>query len=104
MPNSDLTKKVANFLWPLGVGMLTGWTCLYLFLVYVLTHGGKIQGWHAGVWVLATYLGSWIAIRGERAGEGARVTESGRRKTEGEGQKAEDGVRGLAVGGGWQGF
>jgi len=101
MPNSDLTKKVANFLWPLGVGMLTGWTCLYLFLVYVLTHGGKIQGWHAGVWVLATYLGSWIAIRGERAGEGARVTESGRRKTEGEGQKAEDGVRGLAVGGGW---
>ena len=46
--------RISDYFWPLGVGMLTGWVCLYLFLVYVLTHGGKIQGWHAGVWVLAT--------------------------------------------------
>ena len=101
MPNSDLTKKVANFLWPLGVGMLTGWTCLYLFLVYVLTHGGRIQGWHAGVWVLATYLCTWIAIRGERAEDRARIMESGRRKTGGEGQISEDGNRWSAGGGRW---
>ena len=56
--------------------MLTGWVCLYLFLVYVLTHGGKIQGWHAGVWVLATYLGTWIALQGVRTEAEDRSTES----------------------------
>jgi len=75
--------------------MLTGWVCLYLFLVYVLTHGGKIQGWHAGVWVLATYLGTWIALRGQRAEGSKRMVESGRRETEGEGRKTEDGGRSI---------
>ena len=45
--------------------MLTGWVCLYLFLVYVLTHGGKIQGWQSVVWVLGT-LGGVIAVVGSR--------------------------------------
>jgi hypothetical protein len=63
--------------------MLTGWTCLYLFLVYVLTHKGKIQGWHAGVWVLATFLGTWIAVRGQRMEEGDRSTEDSRHPTSG---------------------
>jgi len=54
----EATKvRFSEYFWPIGVAMLTGWVCLYLFLVYVLTHGGKIQGWHAGVWVLATYWG-----------------------------------------------
>ena len=93
MPNSDLTKRVANLLWPLGMGMLTGWTCLYLLLVYVLTHGGKIQGWHAGVWVLATFLGTWVVARGQGVEDGGQMSEGGGRKTEGEGQKTEDGGR-----------
>ena len=49
--------------------MLTGWVCLYLFLVYVLTHGGKIQGWHAGIWILATFVGTML-VQGYK---GARV-------------------------------
>jgi len=76
--------------------MLTGWTCLYLFLVYVLTHGGRIQGWHAGVWVMATFLGTWVALRGQRAGGRGQMSEGGGRKTEGEGQKTEDGGRSTA--------
>ena len=93
MPSSDLTKRVANLLWPLGVGMLTGWTCLYLFIVYVLTHGGMIQGWHAGVRVLATFLGTWVVARGQGVEDGGQMSEGGGRKTEGEGQKTEDGGR-----------
>ena len=62
--------------------MLTGWVCLYLLLVYVLTHGGKIQGWHAGVWVLATYLGTWIAIRGQRAEDRGQMSGGEGRSTE----------------------
>ena len=54
--------RFSEFLWPLGVGMLTGWVCLYLFLVYVLTHGGKIQGWHAGIWILATFVGTMLVL------------------------------------------
>jgi hypothetical protein len=42
--------------------MLTGWVCLYLFTVYVLTHGGKIQGWHSVVWILATFLGTSLIV------------------------------------------
>ena len=68
--------KISDYFWPLGMGMLTGWVCLYLFLVYVLTHGGKIQGWHAVVWVLATYLGTWIALQGVRTEAEDRSTES----------------------------
>ena len=49
--------------------MLTGWFCLYLFLVYVLTHGGKIQGWHAAVWIVATFVGTML-VQGYK---GARV-------------------------------
>ena len=64
-PDTGLTKRIADLLWPLGVGMLTGWVCLYLFLVYVLTHGGKIQGWQSVVWVLGT-LGGVIAVVGSR--------------------------------------
>ena len=74
--------KIPDYFWPLGVGMLTGWTCLYLFLVYVLTHGGKIQGWHAGVWVMATFLGTWIAVRGQRAGGRGQMSEGGGRSIE----------------------
>ncbi len=85
--------KISDYFWPLGVGMLTGWVCLYLSLVYVLTHGGRIQGWHAGVWVLATYLGTWIAIRGQRAEDRGQMSEGGVRKAEGEGQKTEGGGR-----------
>ena len=102
MPDRSMTKRLGYLLWPLGVGMLTGWTCLYLFMVYVLTHGGKIQGWHAGVWVMATFLGTWIVARGQRAGGmgqmsegGGRKTEGGGRKTEGEGQRTEDGERSI---------
>ena len=91
-----MAKRIGYFLWPLGVGMLTGWVCLYLFLVYVLTHGGRIQGWHAGVWLLATYLGTWIALQGQRAGGRGQMSEGGGRKTEGEGQKTEDGGRSAA--------
>ena len=49
--------------------MLTGWVCLYLFLVYVLTHGGKIQGWHAAIWVVATFVGT-VLVQGSK---GSRV-------------------------------
>lgn len=73
-----MTKRIADLLWPLGVGMLTGWVCLYLFLVYVLTHGGKIQGWHAGVWVVVTFVGTWIVVRGQRTEDGGRSTDSSR--------------------------
>ena len=52
--------------------MLTGWVCLYLFLVYVLTHGGKIQGWHAGVWIVATFVGTFLVVSGRREVEGGR--------------------------------
>ena len=85
--------RISDYFWPLGVGMLTGWVCLYLFLVYVLTHGGKIQGWHAGVWVLTTFLGTWIVARGQMAGGRGQISEGGGRKPEGEGQKTEDGGR-----------
>ena len=74
--------KISDYFWPLGVGMLTGWVCLYLFLVYVLTHGGKIQGWHVGVWVLTTFLGTWITIRGQRAEDRGQMSEGGGRSTE----------------------
>jgi len=93
MPDRSMTKRLGYLLWPLGVGMLTGWVCLYLFLVYVLTHGGKIQGWHSLVWVPATFLGTWIVARGQRAGGMGQMSEGGGRKTEGEGQKTEDGAR-----------
>ena len=62
--------------------MLTGWVCLYLFLVYVLTHGGKIQGWQSVVWVLTTYLGAWIALRGQRAEDRGQMSEGGGRSIE----------------------
>jgi len=88
-----MTKLFGYLLWPLGVGMLTGWVSLYLFLVYVLTHGGRIQGWHAGFWVLTTFLGTWIVARGQRAGGMGQMSEGGGRKTEGEGQRTEDGER-----------
>lgn len=52
--------------------MLTGWVCLYLFLVYVLTHGGKIQGWHAAIWVGATFVGTLLV--GGGLAEGAGIT------------------------------
>jgi hypothetical protein len=64
-------------------------------MVYVLTHGGKIQGWHAGVWVMATFLGTWIVVRGQRAGGRGQMSEGGGRKTEGEGQRTEDGERSI---------
>ena len=59
--------------------MLTGWVCLYLFLVYVLTHGGKIQGWHAGVWVVVTFAGTLIVVGSQRSDVRGRRTEDGGR-------------------------
>ena len=38
-----MAKRIEYFLWPLGVGMLTGWTCLYLFLAQILVHGVKTK-------------------------------------------------------------
>ena len=73
MPDRSMTKRLGYLLWPLGVGMLTGWVCLYLFLVYVLAHGGKIQGWHSLVWVLATFLGTWIVARGQGVEDGGQM-------------------------------
>jgi hypothetical protein len=35
--------KISDYFWPLGVGMLTGWTCLYLFLAQILVHGVKTK-------------------------------------------------------------
>jgi hypothetical protein len=90
-PDNSMTKRAADLFWPLGVGMLTGWVCLYLFLVYVLNHGGRIQGWHAGIWVMATFLGTWIAVRGQGVVDGGQMSEGGGRKTEGEGQRTKDG-------------
>ena len=29
--NKSMTKRLGYFLWPLGLGMLKGWVCLYDF-------------------------------------------------------------------------
>jgi len=66
MSDNSTTKKVADLLWSLGVGMLIGWSGLYLFLVYALTHGGKIQKWHSTVWIVATFLGTMMMVLGQK--------------------------------------
>ena len=74
--------------------MLTGWVCLYLFLVYVLTHGGKIQGWHSVIWIAATFVGMFAVI-------GIQGSVGGGRRTEDGGRRAEDGGRWAVGGGRW---
>jgi hypothetical protein len=81
--------------------MLTGWVCLYLFLVYVLTHGGKIQGWHSAVWLVATFVGTWVVARGLSTQDGGQKTEDGGQKTEG-GKDLLSGIR-YPASGFWRG-
>jgi hypothetical protein len=78
--------------------MLTGWVCLYLFLVYVLTHGGKIEGWHGVVWVVATFVGSLLVVGGRRSVIGEQGTEGGGQRAEGGGQKKVVGSRWAVAG------
>ena len=42
-PDHSMTKRTTDLLWPLGVGMLTGWVCLFLFLAQILVHGVKTK-------------------------------------------------------------
>ena len=99
-----MNDRISKLLWPLGVGMLTGWVCLYLFLVYVLTHGGKIQGWHTLIWVVATFLGTILVQgwEGEKVEVGEGKAESEKRKAEKHGRKSVVGSRwamaGLLIG------
>jgi hypothetical protein len=91
MLDCRLAKRIAELLWPLGVGMLVGWVCLYLFLIHELTHGGKIQMWHGVIWLVATFVGVWVVV-------GSRQSVGGGWKSEGGGQRpVADGRR--AVGG-----
>ena len=81
--------------------MLTGWVCLYLFLVYVLTHGGKIQGWHAAVWIVATFVGTFLVAGGKREVEGGKIPEDGEQMSDGRCQKTEASQQGSVAGGRW---
>jgi len=74
--------------------MLTGWVCLYLFLVFVLTHGGKIQGWHGFVWGAATFAGIFVAVGGQKSVVVGQMSED-------RGQQTEDGGRCTAGGRRW---
>jgi hypothetical protein len=78
--------------------MLTGWVCLYLFLVYVLTHGGKIQGWHGAVWLMATFAGTLLVVGGRKSVVGEQGTEEGGQRTEVGGQKSVVGSRWAVAG------
>lgn len=69
--------RISDFLWPLGVGMLTGWLVLDLFLLAVLKAGGAVQIWHGGVWVAATFGGTWAATSGRKTGTGGRWVVAG---------------------------
>jgi len=93
--NAEAIKfRFSDHLWPLGVGMLTGWVSLYLFLVYALMHGGKIQAWHSVVWIVATFGGMLLVGSGKREVEGGKIQDGG-------GEKAEDRQQGSVVGGRW---
>ena len=93
--NAEAIKfRFTNYLWPLGVGMLTGWVSLYLLLVYALMHGGKIQAWHSVVWIVVTFGGMLLVGSGKREVEGGKIQG-------GEREKAEDRQQGSVVGGRW---
>ena len=77
--------------------MLSGWVCLYLFLVYVLTHGGKIQGWHAVVWIMATFVGILLVAGGKREVAEGKIPEDGEQMSDGKCQKAEANQQGSVV-------
>lgn len=62
-PDHSMTKRTTDLLWPLGVGMLTGWVCLFLFLAQILIHGVKKQSWHRIILVIVAFVGIWISIR-----------------------------------------
>jgi len=64
-------------MWQLGVGMLTGWVVLDLFLLAVLRAGGTVQIWHGVVWVTATFFGMWIVTGGQRTEDGGRAEGAG---------------------------
>jgi len=81
--------------------MLTGWVCLYLFLVYVLTHGGKIQGWHAAIWVGATFVGTLLVGGRQWSEVGGQTSEDGGRRAEDSGRLAVVGRRTSVVGRRW---
>ena len=66
-------------MWQLGVGMLTGWVGLHLFLLAVLKAGGTAQIWHGVVWVAATFFGMWIVTGGQRTEDGGRAEGAGMR-------------------------
>jgi len=81
--------------------MLTGWVCLYLFLVNVLTHGGKIQGWHAAIWVGATFVGTLLVGGRQWSEVGGQTSEDGGRRAEDSGRLAVVGRRTSVVGRRW---
>ena len=64
-------------MWQLGVGMLTGWVVLDLFLLAVLRSGGTIQTWHGVVWIGATFFGVSIVTGGQRTGGRGRAEGAG---------------------------
>jgi len=66
-------------MWQLGVGMLTGWVGLHLFLLAVLRAGGTVQIWHGVVWIGATFFGMWIVTGGQRTEDGGRAEGAGMR-------------------------
>jgi len=33
--------EISDYFWALGLEMLTGWVCMYLFLAQILIHGVK---------------------------------------------------------------
>jgi hypothetical protein len=78
--------------------MLTGWVGLHLFLLAVLKSGGRIEGWHAVVWILATFLGMWIGLSGRREVEKEQGRKEGGRRTENGGWWAAGGRRWVAAG------
>lgn len=57
--------------------MLTGWVVLDLFLLAVLKHGGRIESWHAVVWVGATFFGTLLVGSGQWAVGGGRAEGAG---------------------------
>ena len=65
--------------------MLTGWVVLDLFLLAVLKNGGRIESWHAGIWITATLVGVWIASGVRKTEDGGQISEDGGRNTEGRG-------------------
>jgi len=64
----------------------------------VLTHGGKIQGWHGVVWVAATFVGTLLVGGGRWSEVGGQTSEDGGRRAEDSGRLAVVGRRTSVVG------